>query len=274
MAKHHITPQGAGLADGLVINGIGALLSAVVDVIIAVTKFTDGAWVIIVLVPLLVVVFLCGCTASTRARTTQLERRRPTRPRPPRSCAATSCWCSSTSSTWPPPGPSSTPARSRPTTCGPCTSRRPRRAARAGRGLAATRPGADHRSTSSTAPTGACSPAALEPGGPRAGRRRHRGVASCSPTASTAGLWHRILHDQTADEHRARRCRAGPRQRHDGALPLRPGGDQRGIRRKLVARPARRDGAARRGRRHEPAVRAGIDERGITPLGGAAGASG
>jgi hypothetical protein len=36
------------------VNGTGALLSFVVDVVIAVTKFTHGAWVIIVLVPVLV----------------------------------------------------------------------------------------------------------------------------------------------------------------------------------------------------------------------------
>ena len=35
--------------------------------------------------------------------------------------------------------------------------------------------------------------------GPRAGRRRDRGVACCSPTASTEGIWHRVLHDKTAD---------------------------------------------------------------------------
>ena len=54
MAKHHLTQREKGWRRGLVINGIGAFLSAVVDVIIAVTKFTHGAWVVIVLVPLMV----------------------------------------------------------------------------------------------------------------------------------------------------------------------------------------------------------------------------
>ncbi len=54
MARHHITHKEPGWHTGLFINGMGALLSLVVDVIIAVTKFTHGAWVIIVLVPVFV----------------------------------------------------------------------------------------------------------------------------------------------------------------------------------------------------------------------------
>jgi amino acid transporter len=51
MAKHHITQKEPGWKTGLFINGTGALLSFVVDVIIAITKFTRGAWVVVVLVP-------------------------------------------------------------------------------------------------------------------------------------------------------------------------------------------------------------------------------
>jgi amino acid transporter len=58
MAKHHIHRKEPGWRRGLFINGMGALLSAVVDVIIAVTKFAEGGWVIIVIVPLLVVLLL------------------------------------------------------------------------------------------------------------------------------------------------------------------------------------------------------------------------
>jgi amino acid transporter len=39
------------------INGVGALLTAVVMIIFAVTKFKDGAWVVVVLTPLLVTIF-------------------------------------------------------------------------------------------------------------------------------------------------------------------------------------------------------------------------
>jgi amino acid transporter len=54
MARHHMTHKEPGWRSGLFINGMGATLSLVVDVIIAVTKFTHGAWVILVLVPILV----------------------------------------------------------------------------------------------------------------------------------------------------------------------------------------------------------------------------
>ncbi|MBI2708595.1 MAG: amino acid permease [Actinobacteria bacterium] len=54
MAKHHITEKEPGWRAGLFINGTGALLSFVVDVIIAVTKFTRGAWFVIVMVPVMV----------------------------------------------------------------------------------------------------------------------------------------------------------------------------------------------------------------------------
>jgi amino acid transporter len=58
MAKHHVTHKEEGWRRGLFINGMGALLSLVVDVIIALTKFTRGAWVIIVIVPILVALLL------------------------------------------------------------------------------------------------------------------------------------------------------------------------------------------------------------------------
>ncbi len=41
----------------LVANGIGAVMTAVVMVVFAITKFTDGAWFVIILIPMLVVVF-------------------------------------------------------------------------------------------------------------------------------------------------------------------------------------------------------------------------
>jgi amino acid transporter len=54
MAKHHVVHREPKWRSGLVVNGIGAVLSLVVDVIIAITKFTHGAWVIVLLVPVLV----------------------------------------------------------------------------------------------------------------------------------------------------------------------------------------------------------------------------
>ena len=48
----------AGWRKSLVIQGFGAVLSGVVAVIIAVTKFADGAWAILIILPVLVVVLL------------------------------------------------------------------------------------------------------------------------------------------------------------------------------------------------------------------------
>ena len=54
MAKHHIREKEPGWRWGLFVNGFGAFLSAVVDVIIIRYKFTEGAWVIVILVPVMV----------------------------------------------------------------------------------------------------------------------------------------------------------------------------------------------------------------------------
>jgi len=54
MAKHHITHKEPHWRTGLFINGMGAFLSLVVDVIIGITKFTHGAWSILVFVPVMV----------------------------------------------------------------------------------------------------------------------------------------------------------------------------------------------------------------------------
>jgi hypothetical protein len=49
--------QEPGWRTGLSINGLGAALTAVVMVVLAVTKFTHGAWAVLVLIPLLVANF-------------------------------------------------------------------------------------------------------------------------------------------------------------------------------------------------------------------------
>ncbi len=58
MTKHHWRKREPGWRKGIVVNGFGALLSGLVTVIVAVTKFQDGAWAILIILPLLVVVFL------------------------------------------------------------------------------------------------------------------------------------------------------------------------------------------------------------------------
>jgi amino acid transporter len=54
MAKHHIREKEKGWRWGLFVNGMGAVLSLVVDVVIAITKFKGGAWAVIVFVPIMV----------------------------------------------------------------------------------------------------------------------------------------------------------------------------------------------------------------------------
>ena len=54
MAKHHITHKEPSWKSGLAINAIGAVLSLLVLVIVATVKFREGAWVIMLLVPIMV----------------------------------------------------------------------------------------------------------------------------------------------------------------------------------------------------------------------------
>jgi len=54
MAKHHVKKKEPGWRKGLFVNATGAVLSLIVDAIILVTKFAHGAWVIVVIVPLMV----------------------------------------------------------------------------------------------------------------------------------------------------------------------------------------------------------------------------
>ena len=58
MARHHIRLKEPGWRTGLLINASGAFVSLVVDVIIAYTKFWGGAWVIILLVPIMVALLM------------------------------------------------------------------------------------------------------------------------------------------------------------------------------------------------------------------------
>jgi amino acid transporter len=72
MAKHHLTHREPHWRRGLFVNGMGAVLSLVVDVIIAWTKFTHGAWVIVGLVPIMVV-FLVRLARQYETEAGQLE---------------------------------------------------------------------------------------------------------------------------------------------------------------------------------------------------------
>jgi amino acid transporter len=58
MVKHHLTLREPGWRHRLFINGAAAVLSFIVDIVIVVTKFTEGAWLVVVLLPALVFVFI------------------------------------------------------------------------------------------------------------------------------------------------------------------------------------------------------------------------
>jgi amino acid transporter len=76
MARHHLREREPGWRSGLVINGVGAVMTLIVDIVIAITKFTHGAWVIVALVPLMVV-FLVRLSRQYETEAEQLEHNVP-----------------------------------------------------------------------------------------------------------------------------------------------------------------------------------------------------
>ncbi len=57
MVFHWVKIRGAGWLPKALLNGIGAVLTAITLIVVGITKFMDGAWVTIFLIALLVVVF-------------------------------------------------------------------------------------------------------------------------------------------------------------------------------------------------------------------------
>ncbi|HEY5153760.1 MAG TPA: APC family permease [Acidimicrobiales bacterium] len=58
MAKKHIKDREPRWRLGLFVNGLGAVATGVVTVVIAITKFTHGAWFVMILVPVMVVLLV------------------------------------------------------------------------------------------------------------------------------------------------------------------------------------------------------------------------
>ncbi len=52
MTVKHLRDKERGWRSGALINGVGAIVTAIVDVVIAITKFTQGAWMVMVAVPI------------------------------------------------------------------------------------------------------------------------------------------------------------------------------------------------------------------------------
>jgi amino acid transporter len=79
MTKHHLTHREPGWRRKLVINLSAAILSTVVVGIFAVAKFTEGAWLVVVVFPLLVIA-LIRLNREYRAEAAILEAFRTDRP--------------------------------------------------------------------------------------------------------------------------------------------------------------------------------------------------
>ncbi|WP_129671835.1 APC family permease [Candidatus Chloroploca sp. Khr17] len=87
MVIHHLREKEPGWRLGLGINGLGAGLTAVVLVVLVMTKFTHGAWVVLVLIPLLVVIFQAIHRHYVRVAA-QLSLANATKPKPVRRLTA------------------------------------------------------------------------------------------------------------------------------------------------------------------------------------------
>ncbi len=72
-----------------IVSSIGAVVTGVVLFVIAGTRFMEGAWAVLLLIPILVVILL-----SIHRHYSNVARQLSLAEAPPRSrCAATPCWC-------------------------------------------------------------------------------------------------------------------------------------------------------------------------------------
>ncbi|MGH9178857.1 MAG: APC family permease [Acidimicrobiales bacterium] len=69
MVRHHLRLREPGWQRGVAINGVGAVATAVVLAIVAITKFAVGAWLPIVVVPVIISLFV-----SVKRHYTRIER--------------------------------------------------------------------------------------------------------------------------------------------------------------------------------------------------------
>ena len=81
MAKHAKTHKGDGWKVKFVINGLAGSISLIIVVIFSVVKFTQGAWIVLVVAPIMVMSFLRlrrQYTAEQKALTVKSEQQRAT----------------------------------------------------------------------------------------------------------------------------------------------------------------------------------------------------
>jgi amino acid transporter len=83
MARRHLRLREPGWRKGLLINGTGALITLVVLVVIAITKFADGAWMVCIAIPALVLL-LQRVQRTYRSEITQLKVEASQRLAPPK----------------------------------------------------------------------------------------------------------------------------------------------------------------------------------------------
>jgi amino acid transporter len=83
MARRHLRLREPGWRKGLLINGAGALITLVVLVVIAITKFVDGAWMVCIAIPALVLL-LQRVQRTYRSEVTQLKVEATQRLAPPK----------------------------------------------------------------------------------------------------------------------------------------------------------------------------------------------
>jgi len=57
MVRHWLAERGTGWRRRLLVNGVGAAVTAAVTLVIAMTKFSHGAWIVVLLIPLMVLAF-------------------------------------------------------------------------------------------------------------------------------------------------------------------------------------------------------------------------
>jgi amino acid transporter len=57
MVRHHQKEKEKGYKRNIVINGVGSVATGIVTIIIAATKFTEGAWIVLVIIPLIILLF-------------------------------------------------------------------------------------------------------------------------------------------------------------------------------------------------------------------------
>ena len=84
MVRRWLVKRGPHWRGKLIVNGIGAVATAIATIIIASTKFSHGAWIVIVLIPLFILMFR-GIRSHYKAVSEQITLdRRGARPPMPR----------------------------------------------------------------------------------------------------------------------------------------------------------------------------------------------